>query len=111
MTYPGRWWIPVLAIPVLFLLWLSVELTNIAFGPSLGGHVSGYLGDAASAIVAVSYALSLFAPFALYHDRRYVSEHSEWTPTLLYLFVFVPLLNVPLASLYLVRRHRVVDTP
>ncbi|MFC6825786.1 hypothetical protein [Halopelagius fulvigenes] len=109
--YPGRWWIPVLAVPVLFLLWLSVKLVNLAFGLSLGPRVSGYLVETASALVAVSYAISLFAPFALYHDRGYVSERSEWTPTLLSLFVFVPLLNVPIATLYLVRRRRFVGAP
>ncbi|WP_255359112.1 hypothetical protein [Haladaptatus sp. R4] len=40
-----------------------------------------------------------------------MSERSQWTPTLLYLFVLVPLLNVPIASLYLARRHRFVGTP
>ncbi|WP_139246699.1 hypothetical protein [Halogranum amylolyticum] len=98
-------------IPVLFLLWLSITLVNISFAPSLGGQFSGYLVEVASAPILVSFVVSLFAPFALYHDRKYVSERSEWTPTLLYLFVFIPLLNVLVSSIYLVQRHRFIGTP
>lgn len=111
VMYPGSWWVPILMIPVLFLLWLSVTLLNTAFAHQLGVQISGYFTETASAVVVVSYALSLFAPFALYHDRKYVSERSKWRPTLLYLFVFVPLLNVLIASVYLAQRHRFVGTP
>ena len=111
VLFPGRWWVPILAIPISFLLWLSVTLLNTAFAQHVGLQVSGYLGETASVLTVVSYALSVFAPFALYYDRAYVSEQSEWTPTLLYLFVLVPLLNVLIASLYLARRHRFVGTP
>ncbi|WP_231182937.1 hypothetical protein [Haladaptatus sp. DYF46] len=109
--FPGSWWIPVVAIPILYLLWFSVTLANTTFARYVGPQVSGYLTETASVLIVVSYAFSLFAPFALYHDRKYVSTQSEWTPTLLYLFVFVPLLNVPIAILYLARRHRCVGIP
>jgi len=111
VIFPGSWWIPILAIPILFLIWFSVTLLNTALARHVGLRISGYLGETASVLLVVIYALSLFAPFALYHDRTYVSERSEWTPTLLYLFVFVPLLNVLIVGVYLLRRHRVVGTP
>jgi hypothetical protein len=109
--FPGSWWLPILAIPILFLVWLAVTLFNIAFAEYLGPQFSGFLVAIASVPIIGSYGVSLFAPFALYHDRRYVSEHSDWTPNLLYLFVVVPLLNVLIASLYLTRRHRFVGAP
>ena len=111
VLFPDSWWVPILSIPISFLLWLSVTLLNTAFARHVGLQVSGYLVETASMLIVVNYALSLFAPFALYYDRTYVSEQSEWTPTLLYLFAFVPLLNVLIATLYLVRRHRYVGTP
>jgi hypothetical protein len=107
----GRWWIAVLLIPVLFLLWSSLALSNTLLAPHLGVRFSGYLTEIASVPILLSYAVSLFAPFALYHDRKYVREQSEWTPTLLYLFVFIPLLNVLVSSVYLIQRHRFVGTP
>ena len=109
--FAGRWWIAVLMIPVLFLLWSSLALSNTLLAPYLGVQFSGYLTEIASMPILLSYAVSLFAPFALYHDRKYVSERSEWTPTLLYLFVFIPLLNVLISSVYLIQRHRFVGTP
>ncbi|GKZ12304.1 hypothetical protein [Haladaptatus sp. T7] len=111
VLFPGSWWVPILSIPISFLLWLSVTFLNTAFAQHVGLQVSGYLSETASVLTVVNYALSLFAPFALYYDRTYVSEKSKWTPTLLYLFIFVPLLNVLIATFYLARRHRFVGTP
>ncbi|WP_089879356.1 hypothetical protein [Halogeometricum limi] len=109
--FAGKWWIPILMLPVLFLLWVSVTLSNVVLAPHLGVQLSGYLTEIAAVPVLLSYAVSLFAPFALYHDRTYVSERSEWTPHVLYLLVFIPLLNVLLSGVYLVQRHRFVGTP
>ncbi|WP_423744728.1 hypothetical protein V5735_01390 (plasmid) [Haladaptatus sp. SPP-AMP-3] len=111
VPFPDSWWVPILSIPISFLIWLSVTLLNAAFAQHIGLQVSGYLSETASVLTAVNYALSVFAPFALYYDRTYVSEKSKWTPTLLYLFIFVPLLNVLISTSYLARRHRFVGTP
>jgi hypothetical protein len=100
-----------LTIPLLFVLWLSMTLANTLFAPYLGVQFSGYLTEISATPILLSYAVSLFAPFALYHDRKYVAERSEWTPTLLYLLVFIPLLNVLISGVYLVQRHRFVGTP
>jgi nucleoside permease NupC len=111
VVFAGKWWIPVLVLPVLFVLWFSVTLSNVLLASHLGVQLSGYLTEIASLVVRLSYAGSLFAPFAVYHDRKYVSEQSAWTPTVLYLLVFVPLLNVLISVIYLVRRHRFVGIP
>ncbi len=108
--FSGKWWIPILMIPVLFLFWFLMALSNTLLAPYLGVQFSGYLTEIASVPILLSYAVSLFAPFALYHDRKYVSERSEWTPTLLYLFVFIPLLSVLISGTYLIQRHRFMRT-
>ncbi|KZN23727.1 hypothetical protein A4G99_12740 [Haladaptatus sp. R4] len=61
MLFPGSWWVPILAIPISFLLWLSVTLLNTAFARYVGLQVSGYLGEIAAVLLVVSYALSPFA--------------------------------------------------
>lgn len=111
MLFPGKWWVPVALIPTVYLLWTCVTLLNIWLTPFLGIRFSGALVVLASVLIAVSYLLALFAPFALYHDRSLVSEQSEWTPSLLYLLVFVPHLNVAVSTVYLIRRHRFAGTP
>ena len=98
-------------IPVLFLLWFSMALSNILLAPYLGIQFSGHLTEIAYVPILLSYAVSLFAPFALCYDRKYVSERSEWTPNPLYLFVFIPLLNVLISGIYLIKRRRFVGTP
>lgn len=105
--FPDQWWKAVLAIPVVFCLWVVIRLRQTAYALSIGLDGQEPFNYATSAIIVVFYGVTLFAPFAFYHDRRFVSERYGWTPSLLYLLVVLPLWNVPLATVYVLRRHRI----
>ncbi|WP_227357315.1 hypothetical protein [Haladaptatus salinisoli] len=107
-----KWWLVILAIPVLFALWLVVTIFTMSiarFVPlTVSAFLSTYLGGG---IILVSYAAALLSMVAVYSDRQYVRNHSAWKPTILYYLMVIPLLNVPVACLYLFFRHRHIGIP
>ncbi|WP_266083324.1 hypothetical protein [Haladaptatus caseinilyticus] len=110
--HAGGWWLVTLAIPVLFTLWLVVTVFTMGIARFVSLNVSGYLTTyPAGGIVLVSYAAALLSLPAVYSDRQYVRKHSEWKPTILYYLMVIPLLNVPIACLYLFFQHRHIGIP
>jgi hypothetical protein len=110
--YSGRWWLVILAIPVLFALWFVVTISTMSIARFVPLIVSGYLTTyLAGGIILVSYAVALLSLVAVYSDRQYVRNHSAWKPTILYYLMVIPLLNVPIACLYLYFRHRHIGIP
>ncbi|SIR89842.1 hypothetical protein SAMN05421858_4457 [Haladaptatus litoreus] len=106
------WWLVILAIPVLFALWFVVTIFTMSIARFVPLNVSGYLTTyLAGGIILISYAAALLSLPAVYSDRQYVRKHSEWKPTILYYFMVIPLLNVPIACLYLYFRHRHIGIP
>ncbi|WP_150123211.1 hypothetical protein [Haladaptatus sp. R4] len=106
------WWLVILAIPVLFVLWSVVTIFTMGITRFVPLNVSGYLTTyLAGGIILVSYAVALLSLVAVYSDRQYVRKHSEWKPTILYFLMVIPLLNVPIACLYLFFRHRHIGIP
>ncbi|WP_227356027.1 hypothetical protein [Haladaptatus salinisoli] len=107
-----RWWLVILAIPVLFALWLVVSiliLSTARYAPlKVSGFATTYFGGI---LILASYAAALLSLIAVYYDRRYVRSHSAWNPSGLYYLMVIPLLNVPIACLYLFYRHRYVGIP
>ncbi|KZN22542.1 hypothetical protein A4G99_18905 [Haladaptatus sp. R4] len=102
----------ILAIPVLFVLWSVVTIFTMGITRFVPLNVSGYLTTyLAGGIILVSYAVALLSLVAVYSDRQYVRKHSEWKPTILYFLMVIPLLNVPIACLYLFFRHRHIGIP
>ena len=97
----------ILAIPVLFALWLVVTIFTMSIARFVPLNVSGYLTTyLAGEIILVSYTVALLSLPAVYSDRQYVRKHSEWKPTILYYLMVIPLFNVPIACFYLFFRHR-----
>ncbi|WP_458190953.1 hypothetical protein [Haladaptatus sp. NG-WS-4] len=106
------WWVVILAIPVLFVLWFVVTIFTMSIARFVPLNVSGYLTTyLAGGIILVSYAVALLSLPAVYSDRQYVRNHSAWKPTILYYLMVIPLLNVPIACLYLYFRHRHLGIP
>ncbi|WP_435158867.1 hypothetical protein [Haladaptatus sp. DFWS20] len=110
--HSGRWWLVILAIPVLFALWLVVTIFTMGIARFVPLNVSGYLTMyLAGGIILMSSAVALLSLVAVYSDRQYVRNHSAWKPTILYHLMVIPLLNVPIACLYLYFRHRHIGIP
>ncbi|WP_266082699.1 hypothetical protein [Haladaptatus caseinilyticus] len=110
--HSGRWWLVILAIPVFFALWLTVTIITMSITRFVPLNVSGYLTTyLGGGIILMSYAAALLSLPAVYSDRQYVRNHSVWKPTILYYLMVIPLLNVPIACLYLFFRHRHIGIP
>jgi hypothetical protein len=110
--HSGRWWLVILAIPTLFALWLVVMIVTMSIARFVPLNVSAFLSTyLGGGIVLISYAAALLSLSAVYSDRQYVRNHSVWKPTIFYYFMVIPLLNVPIACLYLFFRHRHVGIP
>ncbi|WP_152040869.1 hypothetical protein [Salinigranum salinum] len=110
-TGSDRWWLVLLAIPLVFLCWLSLSIVGLGIAPHVPLRLTSLVVDVQGALVVASFALSLLAPFVVHHDRRHVAARTAWTPSVLYYLVVVPLVNVLVATLYLWRRHRQLGRP
>ncbi len=110
--HSGQWWLVILGIPVLFALWLIVTVFTMSIARFVSLNISGYLTtylDGRS--ILISYAATLLSLPAVHHDRQYVRTHSAWKPTIFYYLMVIPQLNVPIACLYLLFRHRHIGIP
>jgi hypothetical protein len=110
-TDSDRWWLVLLAIPLVFLCWLSLSVVGLGIAPYVPLQLTGLVVEVQGALVVASFALSFLAPFVVHHDRRHVAARTPWTPSVLYYLVVVPLVNVLVATLYLWRRHRQLGRP
>ena len=107
----GGWWRALALVPLVELLWLVVSAGHSWYARAVGIAGQQYFGVATDGLVVAGLLLSAFAPLALYHDRAWVAARSEWTPSLAYLLVVVPLVNAVVAVVYLRRRRRAVGVP
>lgn len=99
----ARWWLPIGALVVLFLV-QGVAVSVLPPDPQSQLPIVGPL-------VAVGLVLQLGSPLCVHRDRRYVSTVSRWTPSGWYYWMVLPPLTVVLAPLYLYQRHRYVGVP
>lgn len=111
VLFAGRWWRAVALLPLVELLWLVTSAVHIWYARAVGLAGQQYFGLATDGLAVLGLLLSAVAPFVVYHDRAWVAARSEWTPSLAYLLVVVPLVNAVVAVLYLLRRRRAVGVP
>ena len=101
-THGEHWWIPIgllaLVLPVLLGF-------GILFPPDV------YTSVLTAPIVLLGFVLTLFAPIAVYFDRKYVTAVSNWTPSEWYFLIVLPPFSLVLPYVYLYRRQRYVSKP
>ncbi len=100
------WWKLLILIPLLFLLWLLLSLTNNFIAFYLSARLSGYITTLQQWVIVANIAVSLYSPFLIFHDRKFVAEHTAWTPNILYVISFIPIVNVLIVSAYLIQRRQ-----
>ena len=103
-----EWWKVLFLIPLLLLLHQALFLLNnfVVFDYSIG--LSGYIITLQEWLIIANIAVSFYSPVVIYHDRKFLAEHTDWTPNTLYLISFIPLVNVLTVSAYLVQRRRAI---
>lgn len=98
-TVSDSWWYGVAGFAGLWVVLLAIAGNE----PAGSGAFLGLL-------VLVAW---LGLPLAAYYDMQYVRSRSQWRPSvgLWVLGLLVWILNIPLAAIYLYRRHETVGVP
>lgn len=98
-TVSDSWWYGVAGFAALWVVVLAL-LGNVS--PAAEGFVG-----------LLFFVAWVGLPLAAYYDMQYVRSESQWRPNggLWVLGLLVWFLNVPLAAIYLYRRHETVGVP
>jgi hypothetical protein len=96
-------------IPLLLILHQVIFVLNDFVVSQYSIRLSGYIVLLQEWLVIANVAVSTFSPVVIYHDRKFLAEYTNWRPNILYVISFIPLVNVLIVSVYLIRRRRAIE--
>lgn len=109
----SRWWYVGVAFPLLATA--AMLILSFSIGFLVGAEaLAEPTGDAWVDVVGALWALAMvfaipLAPVALYFDREYLKQATEWSPNVLYFSVVIPILNLLVSAVYLIQRYRLTS--
>lgn len=104
-TANDTWWWILAAQPLGFLLLFVMAVAYAVLPiPFMAPFPVPYV------LIGLLWLLKFVAPVAVYFDRRAVAV-SDWSPSIAYYLVILPVVGVLLAAIYLYERHDRVGVP
>lgn len=95
-----KWWWLIAAQPVGFLLLFALSVAYALLPvPFMSPFPAPYV------LIGLIWLLKFVGPVAVYFDRKYVAAVSDWSPSLAYYLVILPVAGLLLAAIYVYQRH------
>lgn len=102
----GNWWWIIASQPVGYLLLFVMSVAYALLPvPFMSPFPVPYV------LIGLLWLLKFVAPVAVYFDRKYVAAVSDWSPSLAYYLVILPVAGVLLAAIYVYERHEHAGVP